>query len=633
MSEHRPIALPLLALLAVCGRTSAQDVLESSSQIWADFDGDGLEDLYSMAPGREDTLWRSVGDGSFEDGTTALGLGGSTSRGGILVDLDQDAVAELLLIGDQGVRLLQSAPDGSFHDRTARSGLEGCVALRSGSLRDLDGDGRPDLALEASGAQPVVLFRALGGLVFERLRLGVPASGGSLLVPLSEPEDSDGREEPHRAPEERGGPDPGAPGPATPGAEEIQLGPRYADALRDAQYSGERLFASRSPQLGQLFPLSQDLFVDPSGQVGLGTTSPVRRLDVEGVVRSKSGGFEFPDGSVQATAQTVGPAGPTGPAGPVGPVGPAGDSHWQLNGDATYRLDGTLGIGTSVPTSELDVRVPEDATLSLWNTADTTRLLLTAGPDDCAIGNLSFSDLRFQTGATDQLVIRREGGPDDGRTEVLGGTLNTATGGGSLHVGDTTLNGHLSLDPNEVQAYGPGGASVRSLYLNYWGGNVQLGSSSRAGSNSLYGPTYLYDEVVRPAMDVAFHATASITQPVGFAQKVLLDTEELDDGFHFNSFTSTFVVPADGVYQFSASLGFSSVSSDAYSAGMNLYKNGVRYKQLGRADYFELAVSGSVCVPLSEGDSITLWVENYQLGGLTLSSSPESTWFSGHRVH
>ena len=36
--------------------------------------------------------------------------------------------------------------------------------------------------------------------------------------------------------------------------------------------------------------------------IGIGTSTPAFKLTVTGIVQSTSGGFEFPDGSVQATA-------------------------------------------------------------------------------------------------------------------------------------------------------------------------------------------------------------------------------------------------------------------------------------------------------------------------------------------
>jgi hypothetical protein len=61
-------------------------------------------------------------------------------------------------------------------------------------------------------------------------------------------------------------------------------------------------------------------FFDPqSGQVGIGTTNPTSQLTVAGTIQSTSGGIQFPDGTVQTTAQLVGPRGPQGPVGQPGP--------------------------------------------------------------------------------------------------------------------------------------------------------------------------------------------------------------------------------------------------------------------------------------------------------------------------
>jgi uncharacterized protein (DUF779 family) len=45
--------------------------------------------------------------------------------------------------------------------------------------------------------------------------------------------------------------------------------------------------------------------IDSAGNVGIGTTGPVYKLDVAGQIRSSSGGFVFPDGTVQITAASA----------------------------------------------------------------------------------------------------------------------------------------------------------------------------------------------------------------------------------------------------------------------------------------------------------------------------------------
>jgi hypothetical protein len=51
------------------------------------------------------------------------------------------------------------------------------------------------------------------------------------------------------------------------------------------------------------------IYSNNTGNVGIGTTSPAEKLSVDGTVESTSGGFKFPDGTVQATAATDGNGG------------------------------------------------------------------------------------------------------------------------------------------------------------------------------------------------------------------------------------------------------------------------------------------------------------------------------------
>jgi hypothetical protein len=47
------------------------------------------------------------------------------------------------------------------------------------------------------------------------------------------------------------------------------------------------------------------LTVKNNRNVGIGTTEPASKLEVAGIVHSTSGGFKFPDGTIQTTAATL----------------------------------------------------------------------------------------------------------------------------------------------------------------------------------------------------------------------------------------------------------------------------------------------------------------------------------------
>jgi len=84
------------------------------------------------------------------------------------------------------------------------------------------------------------------------------------------------------------------------------------------------------------------LTITQAGSVGIGTATPnsLYKLDVAGQVRSSSGGFVFPDGSVQATASTG-----------------SSSSGWT-DGGANVNLTNSsakVGIGTTAPLQKFQI--------------------------------------------------------------------------------------------------------------------------------------------------------------------------------------------------------------------------------------------------------------------------------------
>lgn len=108
----------------------------------------------------------------------------------------------------------------------------------------------------------------------------------------------------------------------------IELLIRSANPEPTLQIGGEDTDAAIRPRTA--------IFVQASpGNVGIGTTEPGERLSVNGVVESMSGGFRFPDGTLQTTA------------------GGATGAWTTLNGDVYANAN--VGVGTSTPRANLDV--------------------------------------------------------------------------------------------------------------------------------------------------------------------------------------------------------------------------------------------------------------------------------------
>jgi len=146
---------------------------------------------------------------------------------------------------------------------------------------------------------------------------------------------------------------------------------------------------------------SKSFMVTKDGKVGIGTTTPGQKLSVAGTIESSSG-FKFPDGTTQTSSGTA--AGwtentgantvyvtTTGRTVGIGTTGPKNklDVEGGLVVGATYSgtntapangllVEGNTGIGTTTPVNKLDVEggLAVGATYSGTNAAPTNGLLV-----------------------------------------------------------------------------------------------------------------------------------------------------------------------------------------------------------------------------------------------------------------
>src|SRR6187455_3660044 len=163
--------------------------------MWLDFDRDGLLDLFvcnyvRWSPERDvfcsldgkqksyctpeayrgETCWlfRNRGDGTFEDVTATCGIFDSSSKslGVALIDYDQDGWPDIFVANDtQPNKLYRNNANGTFTELGLKAGVafseEGRARAGMGvDAIDLDGSGRPTVAVTNFSGEMLGLFRA-----------------------------------------------------------------------------------------------------------------------------------------------------------------------------------------------------------------------------------------------------------------------------------------------------------------------------------------------------------------------------------------------------------------------------------------------------------------------------------------
>ncbi len=132
----------------------------------ADYDKDGLEDIYVTRTEGPNRLFRNIGNLRFEDVAPSLGVdveGYSTCA--VWGDVDNDGWLDLYITNLSDNTLLLNQGDGTFLDVSQSAGITDPGMGWGTTFLDFDNDGRPDIYMVNDSyfsPQPNVLYRNLG---------------------------------------------------------------------------------------------------------------------------------------------------------------------------------------------------------------------------------------------------------------------------------------------------------------------------------------------------------------------------------------------------------------------------------------------------------------------------------------
>ncbi|WP_201981567.1 tail fiber domain-containing protein [Hymenobacter rubidus] len=217
-----------------------------------------------------------------------------------------------------------------------------------------------------------------------------------------------------------------------------------------------------------------------TGSVGIGTSAPTQALEVAGQVFSNTGGFRFPDNTVQTTAAVTTPAttasnGLTLTGQSVGLGGTLSQATTITQAGNNFSLTGgNVGVGTTSPVTTLDVRTADaSAAVTVGQTDNTAGAVYFGNPSHGVKRNYSNgNDVGLYTTAAN-LYLSANGTSTSQFVLLNNGNVGIGTTpGAKLHVA-----GNMKIDGANTLEFGAGisGKEVSAGKIGY--GTFSNGSS------------------------------------------------------------------------------------------------------------------------------------------------------------
>ena len=228
--------------------------------------------------------------------------------------------------------------------------------------------------------------------------------------------------------------------------------------------------------------------VDKDGNVGIGTTAPAYKLDVAGVINSSTGGFRFPDGTVQTTAASGGGGGVASVFGRTGAVVAATNDYTWAQIDKTTS---SLANLTTRSASDLSSGTLPDARFPTILPSASGANLTALNASSLASGTVATA--RLGSGTADASTFLRGDNtwavPSGGSQWTTGGTNINYAPAGNVGIGipapasklDVAGNVNATGTINAVGGLKINGSLVTSSQWTTGGSNINYATAGNVG--------------------------------------------------------------------------------------------------------------------------------------------------------